>query len=119
MMPRSMHKVVGVYCTVPYENLDRHLSPRGMGTLCFCGEQDENDSFLWWARRNRLEYVDFYAAYDKLKERAENLRDDDMVNFCDHILIICGESDLPHLHILDYCLSLGRSYEVHLVDNLS
>ena len=99
-------------------DLDRFIDASAIGCVVTGGAAGVDTLAEHWAKRHNLEWVCYLPQWDIYGKRAGMLRNKDMIDFADALISFWDGKSPGTKQAIEYARSIGRPYQVHLVQEL-
>lgn len=117
-MPKNITKpIVLIYGAKSLQNvqLSRYIHPESCSEIIYGTESIIDCIVSDWSKSNNLENIEFAPNYSIFKNDAINMRDKELVEFCDVVVVFYDGRDKNCLFIIDYAKKLKRKIIIHLI----
>ena len=119
-MPRSSKPIICINGSrsINYINLDLFINPTHVGCVVAGGAKGVDTLARQWARRNKIEFVEYPAHWDKFGKKAGILRNHEMIDFCDILISFWDGKSKGTKETIEYAKKTGVPYICHLIEEL-
>ena len=96
-------------------SIGRYINPKEVGQVVHSGAISIDILAEQWAKNNNIESIIFSPNYEIYGKRAPLVRDKEMVEYADRVIVFWDGHSHDVKYILDYAKSIGRKCIVHLI----
>ena len=119
-MPKNITKPIVLICgskSIKDVNIRRFVRPTSCSAIVCSGINGVDNASERFAKKYKLEFIAFLSNAKVFKDKADLMRDRDMVDFCDVCIAFWdGESD-DIADIVQYAIERKRQVIVHKIVN--
>lgn len=104
--------------SINYLNLNMFIDPSHVGRVVSGGARGVDSLAAIWAKKNKIELVEFFPKWKKYGKKAGLKRNKDMVDFCDILISFWDGKSKGTLQTIRYAKRTGVPYICHLIQEL-
>lgn len=116
-MPRTSKPVVLICGSRSINDIaiGRYVNPKEIGQVVHGGTTVVDALAEQWAKNNNIESIIFSPNYEIYSKRAPLVRDKEMVDYADFVIVFWDSHSRGTKYVIDYCKTIGRKCIVHLI----
>lgn len=120
-MPINITKPIVLVCgsrSIHDIYLDRFIKVNSPAEIISGGTIGIDKLAEQWAKRNKIEFIAYLPNYKIYGDKASIVRDKEMVDFCDVVIVFWDGNDKETKMIIDYAAQQNKQVIVHLFEEL-
>lgn len=99
-------------------NISRYLNPQDYAAVVAGGAIGVDSIARAWAKKHRIEYVEYKAMWDIYGKSAGIVRNHEMCDFADMLISFWNGKSPGTLEAIEYMQKIGKPVIIHLIEDL-
>lgn len=103
--------------SINYINFDLYMKPQWYSQILTGGAIGIDTLMEKWCRKNRIENIVYEAKWEIWGKRAGIIRNEEMVNAADAVIVFWDGKSPGSKHVIDYAKKINIPVKVHLIES--